>query len=764
MPPIVPPPNPSLVAIILVVTSREGSRFVFHYPEDPKSVAQQDRKKGRRNSYTDIVSSDSDDEDSGTSSEDEVASPRDPTSRRWQADSDSLSSAARRARHMPDDEEDSSSPERRGKDGSNWLPSWENFYGLRARALASLLSPNSRSWHKRRFEIGMNELCFLGWPVFVRDDGTWQKKKHKKTQQQQSVEDGESGQGEEQENQVSDQGESQFESTDRVPGSGDLPEKTANMTMFNVVFVLNPPVLEYSLRVREMYDHIVKKFSKALKWEQSKSNYVWKEAKTILKIKEKAREKRTPAHVLYNELFEQSSLARAMASVFTSISASKIAGPLVMTPETQLTLQIPPITSISVLPSLTDPPTLPGLWLTTANSVSDDHMSSVHAHASGSYHLAKHFALLLLENESAIIKDIISSAGPLAPQLVSYIRSSPPTKSFAKVSAMAKMSLNDIRQLANHLIYWRRARAIPPLHQRDTYIVSPNANLRKLPAACRAYEAIFPSLPSLPKMLSALSGTPRAYGTLIPTKDHKEAYFAILAWLLRGGWVTQLRTFCWVRVDKEVKDAVNKAMKEEQASGRKPSTTIRDGDSASFSSSLISDPSVFSQRPSISSRSFSGSQNSSRADGHSLSNQSSLPTTSARLSPIDLATSSLILNPLRASPLESSYLAYIRNEIVPSLGYSVHHLSEFEVEELQHYFHSFSKEMDGNQPLEKIPIKEGLKRLKTWDILLRLGVGSKETSVDEPEVDAFHDQVGSAGEGSVSGRGKKRIVVTVRHW
>ena len=62
--------------------------------------------------------------------------------------------------------------------------------------------------------------------------------------------------------------------------------------MFNVVFVLDPPLLEYSVRTRELYDNVIKKFAKALKWEQARTNYVWKEAQRILHIKERAKEKR----------------------------------------------------------------------------------------------------------------------------------------------------------------------------------------------------------------------------------------------------------------------------------------------------------------------------------------------------------------------------------------------------------------------------------------------------------------------------------------
>ena len=119
--------------------------------------------------------------------------------------------------------------------------------------------------------------------------------------------------------------------------------------------------------------------------------------------------------------------------------------------------------------------------------------------------------------------------------------------------------------LSSHLIYWRRARAIPPLHQRNIYIVSPNCDMAALSDAIPAYAARFPTLPSLPKMLAALSGQGRQYRNFIPSKDHREAYLEILAWLMKGGWITQLRTFAWVRVPAEVKAGV--AREERLAAG-----------------------------------------------------------------------------------------------------------------------------------------------------------------------------------------------------
>lgn len=370
--------------------------------------------------------------------------------------------------------------------------------------------------------------------------------------------------------------------------------------------------------------------------------------------------------------------------------------------------------------------------------------------------LAKHFALLLLDNEATILKDIEASGGALAPALAHYIRSSKPTKSFAQISATSGIPLPTIQMLASHLVYWRRARAIPPLHQRDTYIVSPNCDLSKLGVATAAYQSTFPTLPSLPKMLSALSGTPRPYGSFIPSKDHKEAYFAILAWLLRGGWVTQLRTYSRIKVSPEIKQTVEKAVRREEVdkylakarpslmpSRGKANTREKDQDSAddaaSSSSSSLASQGSGDETP------MAGREGEGELQlTHSLLDRNA-----------SLKTASLIMTPHRASPLESRWLEEILARLTDHLG--ADHLGEAsnsegaggELEEagpqasLKKYWPTFIKYFNGYDALEKISVRESLKRKFVWQMLNRLGAGQQSSS----EVDRTDP-----------------VLVSVRHW
>jgi nitrogen permease regulator 3-like protein len=281
-----PPPNPSLVAIILVVQARSGPCFVYHYPPAPLSKSVPRPPEDGTMSYEN--SSISDDETISTSDED-----------------GSLDGYGRgrtkpkRANVANEEEEDSPSPVAGNKNNEEWRAPWDHLLGLDASALEKLLMPSDRSWHKRRFEVAFNELVFVGWPVFVREDGTWRKKRRKEkiSSTEADVATANRGLGVLQEgkddakDEAGHLGQNGLSTLVTTDTDSAQREEKREMTTFNVVFVLNPPVLEYSLRVKEMYEHVVKKLGKALKWEQARANYVWTQSDVILKTKAQASDK-----------------------------------------------------------------------------------------------------------------------------------------------------------------------------------------------------------------------------------------------------------------------------------------------------------------------------------------------------------------------------------------------------------------------------------------------------------------------------------------
>jgi nitrogen permease regulator 3-like protein len=296
---------------------------------------------------------------------------------------------------------------------------------------------------------------------------------------------------------------------------------------------------------------------------------------------------------------------------------------------------------------------------------------------------------------------------------------------------------------------------IPPLHQRDTYIVSPNADMSKFKSACKAYNAAFPTLPGLAAILGALSGIPKPWMRLIPSSDHKEAYYEILAWLMKGGWVTQLRTFAYVRVSPEVKKAVREQEKKERLEKKASETITKSAEKDDEEENVDADADENGDTISngnVNPRSFASDTNSQGSRRPSLMSRPSSDQRQHTMSSKavhDPNAASLILNPSRASPLECKWLDHIANSLVKT-QYSPAVLSMEEREELRMYWLRFVKYFNGSEPLEFIPVREGLKRKFVWDLLEKMGLG-------------FDGGVETDGGGErASGKGK--ILVTIRHW
>lgn len=542
----------SLLGVALIVRSRDGPRFVFHYP--PRFA---DQRTSRPPFGTELDPTGPEDTaDLSASDDDDVENNIDYS---LYNSLEGLGLGKKGPRHVNPWEGDEVFE---GPDGGIVVP-WEYLDAFRMRDLASILTP-ARPFHKRCFELTLDPLTFVTYPMHIREDGRWKKKKRVKRSKKKK---------EETEEAIADDAEESPTVADSVrleechntegPGVEEIHKRIAmprghsfhsednegGMTMFNLVFIMNPKKTEAPMRVADMFEHVAKDINKALRYAQNYSNYVWKESDLILNLKEKAKDNQTSMSTLWDTILQKSSLARTLKEVYTSISANNIAViHLLSDPPVRLSIQIPKPYFTSMLPEF-DEPSQPGLWITTANFLGDqekefDDESSL---------LSKHFALLLLDDEEKTIADIQADGGELAAPLLEYLKIVRPTLSFHQTAQQHAISLSDIRILAQHLIYHRRAIAIPPLHPRDTYILSPNSPLNSLPHFITLWQQKFPLAPPLPTFLAALGRAPRPYKTFIPSKTHRPVYIGMLGWLLRYGWVTQLRTFCWVVAWPEVK-------------------------------------------------------------------------------------------------------------------------------------------------------------------------------------------------------------------
>ena len=308
------PSNSNFLGVALVVNrSRDGPQFVFHYPPHilPTDNAPRRRATAGDNANGQVSDDDDDEEEDG----DDILDEEDEDVGKKMGDDDALlnplhySLAGTRAGGAPRDSVD---PQTWNHDehletetGSHIVP-WDHVAGFPTKDLESLLTP-ARPFHKKRFQISLDQLFFASYPVFVPENGMWRKTRKRRQQQQQQ----------QQEQQVKAQPTKSPENddtenrSDHAPALQDTPqiegnvsvgdgtcvnqpdeaeEKKSGMTMFNLVFILNPKRHEARELIDTLYFHIIKKVNKVYKYSQQRCDFVWKESKRILAMKDKGRE------------------------------------------------------------------------------------------------------------------------------------------------------------------------------------------------------------------------------------------------------------------------------------------------------------------------------------------------------------------------------------------------------------------------------------------------------------------------------------------
>ncbi|KAH8808403.1 nitrogen permease regulator of amino acid transport activity 3-domain-containing protein [Xylogone sp. PMI_703] len=698
------PTNSGLIAVALVIRSKDGPRFVFHYPPRPNTAASQretrygtelDQSELEGKQDLDSYSSDSDLDDGSFQIHQSLG--RLSIGEKF----------TRRKSHIPDPLEGDDHYDL--PNGEQVVP-WEHLLEFSTQDLESILTP-SRAYHKRKFELSLDPLYFISYPMHIREDGLWKKKRSGKNKKA-SREEEDTGLISPKEI-VGTEADTKAElekrtTTDTTSEDG---EDHGEMTMFNVVFILNVPKDEEDDRIFDIYEYVIKKFSRALKHAQAQSNYVLKESEMILAMKEKAREERRPMSWLWNDILGRSTLACAIRDVTTAISQNKIATiHLAANPPLDLSLQVPVPSFLTSLPSPTER-SMPGLLLTTANPLLDEDGNE------DPTHLNKHFALLLLDDQEKIIAEIEKDNTELSAPLVQYIKHSKPTLSFQQVAQTESIMLSDIRVLAQHLIYWRRAIAIPPLHARDTYIVSPNCDSRRLPSASVAWTKAFPLAPALPTFLASLSALPRPYKSFSPSKDHRATYMEMLAWLIRGGWVTQLKTFAWILVWPEIIYEVDYSLRLERLSASKSSSSrvsAESTDESGMDRLSDNDPSVplsveqAAERARLQRLAAKASAEAA-ADAKEFAKRP-LPTATTHPSSnnaphLQGIHPHIITDPHKVNHDDSLYIAAIGKR--------------FTDPKVKEAWGKFVKYFNGKEALENIGLREGMKRKETWGILLQ---------------------------------------------
>lgn len=512
LPPVLPNTDTFLGVALVLNRNREGPRFVFHYPGriHPRLCSSQ-------REFSEQL------EDESCLGDGALASAA-GSAREF------LPNAGELARWNHDDHI--------ATDSGTQVAPWEYVAGVPTKALEGILTP-PRAFHKKRFQILLDSVYYVSYPIHVPTSGFWDREKRRKGRA-------------------------------RPPADGDAKgdaketakeDKVSSMTMFNLVFIFNPRQHEANDLLDVMYTNVIREVNKVYKYCQESGDFVWQECKKIIQLKDVARENRTRMSVLWEQILTASSLAASMRDVYEAVCRNRISVLELSLGKGSVShsVQIPmPFYVADIQPQ--GSAAARNLFLTTANSLSSYDMLG------GLAAFDKCTALLLTDDDDKnIIAELQARRDKAATAMIELVKAAKPTLSFHQIAQLPEtiLTIQQVRAYAQHFIYWRRAMAVPPIHARDVYVLSPNCDLANLPRASAAFAHTFSFAPPLADLLARLSTAPRPYKSFCPTKNLRPAYLRILAWLIRGGWVCQICTYAYVVVWPEVQYEVEYGLETE---------------------------------------------------------------------------------------------------------------------------------------------------------------------------------------------------------
>ncbi|GMM29807.1 Npr3 protein [Martiniozyma asiatica (nom. inval.)] len=598
-------PNPCLLGIILTVSTHDGNQLVFHYPPQPseygfqptpldsqvldndnddyssssdeESFINDDDSFYRRHSFSgsseSIVSGHASGYSTGKSFgslEGRYASGRDILDLMEERDKRKLRKAEKRQMKLADykgsvstRESELKSPIREDKKEYKI----EKLFTFDPDFIAEIGTP-PKALCNTRFELTVEDMVFLGLPIRIGDDGRWRPSKKMATKKSASTRRRSSK--EENYNVTVDNHENI--SDKKMQGTSDDDEGRDNgMYQFHLMFVMNPPVVEYNHRINQMFHYIISRLSLLLRYEQDKHNYVWEESQKILKMKEDL--VHLPINAQWDQIIEKTSLGKLMYQIFNSVSKSEILN--VEINGRARSFQIPIRSEFKSLPPRhLDLPE--GSTLFSISPFSEPSLESQSNSETENITIAQ-FALILLDNTDNIIRDIRVENNSI---FASFIRMIKPSESLSRLSILSGLDIQEVTLFANHLVYWRRAKVILPLSSRNIYVISPLAPIKNICKDTSIFNKDFPALPSITTFLSMISSIsnakPKPISVIIPSKDHREVYLDALSWLLKRGYIIQLCTFIYLKISKDIKIQVEEEIEMEVKKAQKTNYRARD--------------------------------------------------------------------------------------------------------------------------------------------------------------------------------------------
>lgn len=436
-------------------------------------------------------------------------------------------------------------------------PDFDWVLNYKTKLLAENVFRFDRNLCNQRFELILEELLFLGHPVCIGDEGTWQWEQlySSPKSKEDERERGERERG-----------------TTTTPAAN--PKDEASLKSFHFILVLDrpDPALGGNANLTRFidvyYEQLAVKMTAALHYEQSRDGYVEKETDLLVDLIENSE---SYGQFLESAL-EKSSLARAIREIFNCVQNQRLAH--VTVGEFELDLQMPWYHS-ELLVGEQDPE---GAGEYSVQDERDERWDPGFGKGWRVRRLLPWNTLLFIEGPET------SGMEAEPDEMTKFREVLTPDISLADAAALLDWDLEkEVMRMARYMIYLKKAKVSDVVHPKLLNIyVLPARSVTTLSSLSQQFQDAFPpTTPALETILAAVSASPQAFAHFVPSDDHVDLYHQILIWLLKNDTLIMLHVRFRLVATEDVKRAVHKAaqrrksrsftQEEERGRRRKPS-------------------------------------------------------------------------------------------------------------------------------------------------------------------------------------------------
>ncbi|KAI0067195.1 hypothetical protein BV25DRAFT_1819496 [Artomyces pyxidatus] len=449
---------------------------------------------------------------------------------------------------------------------------FDDFFGYSSEFLASLLCPK-RSLCHQKFELAVDDLCFIGHPVCAESDGMWRFKPEKAKADirgRGSKKRRTSGEDVDMAASIDLEGQSQSPMMSPVPA-----QKSSWLQTFHVVFVhdLPDPSSSASGNLQKYFDVIYQQvaftLTAVLFQEQVLSNFVEMECDTLGALKDDFASKGSSFEAYMQQALVVSSIAPAIKILYESIKSRSLAHLTIH--NLPLELQLPPYLD-SLLHSEGDSDFADLAFNGDEPGVDGNPWGQELGFAWRLPSLEPWKSLLLLGGpEGKEWMDVYASIRGsnvrdedkmLAEQLIKFLEMADVTLSLVDMASLLDWDLeSQVFPIVRWLVHHRRAKIVDIVHRGlKTVFTLPlkfEAPLKQLEVEFRQ---AFPdtSVPSLPQLLSTISSSSsnHFYATVVKSKDLVPLYRDVVLWMLQRDLLVTLHLRIRIVVPAELKAKV----------------------------------------------------------------------------------------------------------------------------------------------------------------------------------------------------------------